>query len=322
MSETESYKYDVAISFLARDLTIAKDLADRLEGLRVFVYDREKEELLGGDGMEKFGEIFSSRSALNVVLHRAGWGDTKWTAFEERHIKTRALEDGARSVFVVRLDDEPLRRWIPPYHVYASEATDTRDQQVGAIRLRAKELGAEVRKLSAAEKAIQQVKRKDAERRREERLRSPTAGEEIDAEAQRLFQEILRIGGDIDAGQASLRLSCGAYGDQCVVSSSKVSVALVVMRVGNTLRQRVLRVNWWQGRHELPSSANPHPGGSRHLSADEYEPVIGEDDAWAWKWDARSSQSPRVVFLFSVEPQKSTQLAEEILTRLVEKASG
>jgi hypothetical protein len=115
--------------------------------------------------------------------------------------------------------------------------------------------------------------------------------------------------------------SAAAYGDRCVVTSSKASVALAVMRVGNTLRERVLRVSWWQGSHDLPSSANPDPGGHRYLSADEYEPVIDEDDEWAWRWDANTPPS-RVTFLFFSEAKKSAQLAEDIITRLVEKASA
>ncbi len=87
------FKYDVAFSFLARDLGIAQDLENRLTpGLSTFVYARRKEELLGRDGMDSFSEVFRRDTRLSVVLFRNGWGETEWTAFEETAIKSRALE--------------------------------------------------------------------------------------------------------------------------------------------------------------------------------------------------------------------------------------
>jgi hypothetical protein len=46
----QQFKYDVAFSFLAADLAIANDLQARLApGLNTFVYERQKENLLGRD---------------------------------------------------------------------------------------------------------------------------------------------------------------------------------------------------------------------------------------------------------------------------------
>jgi hypothetical protein len=69
-------RYDVAFTFLARDLAVAKDLADRLApGLKTFVYDRQKEELLGGDGMERFAQVFRHNARLAVILHHGASAD-------------------------------------------------------------------------------------------------------------------------------------------------------------------------------------------------------------------------------------------------------
>jgi len=93
MESERSYKYDVAFSFLAADLSVAKDLQGRLEpGLAVFMYERRKEELLGRDGMDVFSEVFRRDTRLSVILYRKGWGETAWTGFEESAIKSRALD--------------------------------------------------------------------------------------------------------------------------------------------------------------------------------------------------------------------------------------
>src|SRR5690242_9600332 len=66
-----------AISFLSRDARIAEELADLLSpGLRVFVYPRNQEDLLGGDG---HGAICASlRSRLSPRRDSSPWAFRKW----------------------------------------------------------------------------------------------------------------------------------------------------------------------------------------------------------------------------------------------------
>ena len=80
----ESPKYDIAISFLCQDQNLAKALCDQLSnGLEVFFFSHNQEELAGSDGLESMREPFRNESRLNVVLYRPGWGKTPWTAVEE-----------------------------------------------------------------------------------------------------------------------------------------------------------------------------------------------------------------------------------------------
>src|SRR5687768_3991511 len=103
MPTEQTYKYDVAFSFLAADLGVAKDLASRLSpGLTVFVFDRFKEDLIGRDGMDAFSEVFRRDARLSVILFRKGWGETPWTGFEESAIKSKALETRFTSLMVVK----------------------------------------------------------------------------------------------------------------------------------------------------------------------------------------------------------------------------
>jgi len=59
--------------------------------LEVFVYSKKQDQLAGTDGMESFREVFREQSRLNVVLFRAGWGETRFTRVELAAIKDLTL---------------------------------------------------------------------------------------------------------------------------------------------------------------------------------------------------------------------------------------
>jgi len=70
-------KYDVAISFLVQDLTLAQAIRDKLsEGLEVFFFPHNQEELAGTDGLESMRTPFLHESRVNLVLYREKWGNT------------------------------------------------------------------------------------------------------------------------------------------------------------------------------------------------------------------------------------------------------
>lgn len=110
----EGFKYDVAISFLWQDLAKATALKQLLEpSLSVYVASEEKEATLGTDALESFRRVFRYESRMAVILHRKAWGETPMTAAEEIGIKDRATLTHMKSFVVVRMDDAPLRVWIP-----------------------------------------------------------------------------------------------------------------------------------------------------------------------------------------------------------------
>jgi len=88
-------RYDVAISFLSKDEAIGAALRDRLsDGLNVFYYPRNQEELAGTDGLETMRTPFFDNSRVVVVLYREPWGKTPWTRVEETAIKDGCFEHG------------------------------------------------------------------------------------------------------------------------------------------------------------------------------------------------------------------------------------
>jgi hypothetical protein len=70
--------YDVAISFLAKDESIAAAIEAALVGLKVFFFPHQQEELIGTNGLESMRDPFLKARVL-VVLYRTPWGETPWT---------------------------------------------------------------------------------------------------------------------------------------------------------------------------------------------------------------------------------------------------
>src|SRR4051794_39241639 len=98
-------EYDIAISFLHRDESLALQLFNRLaETFHVFVYSKRQESLAGTDGLETFRRTFRSDSRLVVVLYRDGWGKTPWTRVEEQAIQDRFLKEGWNWLLFATLD--------------------------------------------------------------------------------------------------------------------------------------------------------------------------------------------------------------------------
>lgn len=135
--------YDVAISFLYRDLALAQALYDQLsQSLKVFFYPRNQEEIAGTDGLESMREPFRHQSRLNVVLYRAEWGKTPWTGVEEVAVKDSCLATSFKSIFFFVIEPtSQIPVWLPETHVRFNFADFTLEQAVGAIKSRVQERG-------------------------------------------------------------------------------------------------------------------------------------------------------------------------------------
>jgi hypothetical protein len=153
MSDEHKFKHDVAFSFLAPDLTLATQFADALAPLTSFVYSRKQEVLAGTDGQESFRAAFRFESRLNVVLLRAGWGETPWTRVEQAAIQERCLKDGWEHLLVVNLDGSAPPKWMPAVNLYLDLRTFPFEQAVGAIKRQAQQLGSDIRPQTHTDKA-------------------------------------------------------------------------------------------------------------------------------------------------------------------------
>lgn len=148
--------YDVAISFLRRDEPHALEIHSKLgENLKVFVYSKNQEELVGTDGLESFREVFRRGSRMVVVLYREGWGHTPWTRVEEAAIKDRFLEEGWQWLLFVMLDDTNTPpKWLPDSEIRLNYRQYGPEQLLGAIKLRSQRLGIVLRTETALDRAM------------------------------------------------------------------------------------------------------------------------------------------------------------------------
>jgi hypothetical protein len=201
MSDERAPRFDVAISFLSRDLRLAETIRNELQpGLTCFVYSRHQEDVAGRDGLEQFRQIFRHDARLNVVLYRGGWGETPWTAVEEKAIEGSALHSRFRTLFLVQIEKEAtLPVWVPETLINLQFAEFGLDGIVGAIKSRALELNANFRTESTLELATRlhrehanSLRRKSKEISNEALESGLEAAKAVLDEAGRICEEIVR----------------------------------------------------------------------------------------------------------------------------------
>ena len=153
----EEFKYDVALSFLVRDISLATALRDKLsESLKVFFFSHNQEELAGTDGLESMRKPFLLESRLNVVLFRELWGHTPWTGVEESAIRDSCLKCSFHNVFFLMVEPkDPKPVWLPDTPVRFNLGEYSLEQAVGAIKLRVQERGGHFEPLTPLRKADQ-----------------------------------------------------------------------------------------------------------------------------------------------------------------------
>jgi hypothetical protein len=251
MSESET-KYDVAISFLHTDETLASAIDARLsEQFNVFVYSKRQEELAGTNGLESFREVFSAESRLVVVLYREGWGSTPFTRVEQQAITDRFLEDGWDFLLFVMLNhsDQPPK-WLPKSEIRLSFQQYGLDQLLGAIKVRAQKLGSRVR----SETTVDRAKRFEAESRaradREELLRnegSAAVRQEWDRLVKAISAKITETNNHL-----SYKIHFAIGRDEFAARVRNISLTFCLELVYPTTESRI-NVAEWGGQFFLPN---------------------------------------------------------------------
>jgi hypothetical protein len=146
-------KYDVAISFLSSDEPIARELYEGLEGLETFFYPRRQEEMAGTDGLETMRRPFLDCRVM-VVLYREGWGETPWTGVEAQAIKEHCHKTQYRGLMFVQLEKPARPQWVPETHIYFNMLDFGMEQLIGAVKLRALEIGSRIAPLDPIARGV------------------------------------------------------------------------------------------------------------------------------------------------------------------------
>lgn len=242
---SDEQEYDVAISFLAEDETLAVQIRDALDPpLNVFVYSRKQRKLAGRDGVEAFREVFGGHARLALVLYRGGWGQTSWTRVEETAIKEVCLEHGWERMFLVRLERESsVPKWVPKPHLYLDLNAFGFADLIGAIKARLIELDVELAPISPTDRASAQAKQRKFDEETEQLLaqsNNPFLGalEHVKGKLTELGNKVSeQTGWDVAVGEGAL---IGGF----IISAEGQTVQLTMREVyANTARNAYVEVN-------------------------------------------------------------------------------
>jgi hypothetical protein len=295
--------YDVAFSFRMADLHAIERLADLIAPLSSFVYARKQGEIVTKDGMETFGSVFGVESALNVVLYRAGYGESGWTVFERDTITGRCLKEGWDSLAMFKTDGSPPPKWVPATYIYGDFAVMDLEAIAGVIRYRAKQVGVDVHRESAADKMKRLIEREAFERETE---RLATSGEAFRAIEESLTEMFDHISKTVDK-YATPEVP-GKVGQHGVIL-----LAVNLGSVGTYLNYRnqygrvtggELRLRFFDGPVELPGQSMI--GQPNEILS--YAATVTRTPALQWCWQLQN------------KPRSSMEVAEFVLSELVQLA--
>jgi hypothetical protein len=258
-------QYDVAISFLSKDEPIATAIHQNLtEGLKVFFFPRNQEELAGTDGLESMRTPFFDDSRVMVVLYREPWGKTPWTRVEETAIKESCLEYGWQRLFFIVLDRESsLPIWLPKNYVRFNFADFGLEQAIGAIKARVQENGGQYLPPTPAKRA-EIFKAEELFRRDKGRMNSVEGTKAIFSSVADLFSQVERDCADIsERGLLQIRyaksLQEGRVDQRCSMTDDHVGLAVAwLQRYSSNLVDAYLVVREFAGGLILPGE-----GGQR-----------------------------------------------------------
>jgi len=290
-------RYDAAISFLSKDEAIAAAIYQRLaEGLEVFFFPRNQEDLAGTDGLESMRKPFYDDSRVMVVLYREPWGKTPWTRVEETAIKEACLEHGwQRLLFIVLDRASALPVWLPTSHVRFNYADFGLEQAVGAIKARVQENGGQLLPLTALKRA-EIFKADELYRRDKSRMNSEEGLRTIVNGVAELFRQIDKHCAEVNA-RGALRIRCGTEFQErnsvqtCVMTDGHVGLCVVwYQRFSNTLDNSSLVVTEYVGGLILPGEMGQrmYLNQPRKLCESKYSPELSLAREYGWRRDGDS----------------------------------
>jgi hypothetical protein len=279
-------KWDVAISFLIQDASIAQALYEKLsEGLTVFFSPRRQEEIAGTDGMEIFRQTFLTESRLNVVVYRERWGHTPWTAVEAAAIRDSCVQNQFRNIFVFNVEETRVfPNWLPHTHMRFDLGEYTIDQVIGAIKLRVAEQGGRYQPLTPLKRAESLKAEQEYEWERSS-MRSEEGIRKIRGQVQELFAEIDRQCADVRA-HGHLDIECEVNQQACILRFEGVGMIVIwQQRYMNSLDDGGLSVDEYDGhlRFNRDQGAFVHFQNPDRIKHTDYEPSLSRSREYGWQ---------------------------------------
>jgi hypothetical protein len=272
-------KYDVAISFLSSDESIAAGFYHALsDGLDVFFYPRKQEDLAGTNGLVSMRSPFLDGARLVVVLYREPWGETQWTRVEATAIKEGLLKHGFQRLFFVMLDNAAPPPWVPEAHVRFNYSDFGLEQAVGAIKARVQDQGGTTAPRTALRRA--ELSKQETQFLEEKKqLQSASGLEVVQRETAKLFAAIESVCSQINAGgNASIEITSERH--QCHLRGRLVSLVVSLQRSHSGCE---LTVREFDGRLAMLGERLYYPDGEpKVLRENRFLPELNRAREYGW----------------------------------------
>jgi hypothetical protein len=260
--DQNSFKYDVAFSFLAQDESLATELNDLLQDrLKTFLYSKRQGEIAGTDGGKTFNRVFGEESRIVVVLYRPEWGSTPWTRIEETAICNRAYVHGHDFVLIIPIDDPPTSpKWLPKTRLWIGLNRWGLEGATSVIEARVQEQGGEPHEETVQECADRLKRELKFSECRDKFLNSfegvHAANQEfelLDKEIQRL---IIEIKNSIDLN-IKRDMNQAAAVKQILILGFKLGFRVIwKCHYTNTLDNSLLAIELWDDHPPFPGIIN------------------------------------------------------------------
>jgi hypothetical protein len=288
-------KYDVAISFLAKDEAIAKDLYDRLtEVFNVFHFPHNQEDLVGTNGLESMREPFFD-SRVVVVLYRDPWGKTPWTGVEETAIGERCLKQGWPGLVFVNLDQTSATpKWVPNTHVRFGMEAYGMEGLVGVIKARVQEHGGKLVPADAASE-MRRIQRETTFLADRDNMMSDRRWieETVHASIKSALEEVVRLADEANA-KHGFKIAAGARDKSCILRSGFVSLGIgfeqpIFNRVSDYMRDECyLRASEFSGTLLLPGENAMVMHRPRELKRHKLKVDVSETRSLVWREEGKT----------------------------------
>lgn len=253
--ESEEYKYDVALSFLAQDEPLAAQLNDFLQDrLRIFLYSKRQGEIAGTDGEKSFNAVFGKAARLVVVLYRSNWGETPWTRIEATAIRNRAFEHGYDFVKFIPLDEPPsVPKWLPRTQIWVGLKRWGVSGAASVIEARVEELGGEPHEETVTERAARLARSMKFAERRKQFLNSGEGVTAANEEFEILRGELDRLTASIKEAANSISFTLKHAPRQILILGEGPALSINWQyRFANSLDGARLEVSLWRGHPPFP----------------------------------------------------------------------
>lgn len=284
----DSFKYDVAISFLSADLDVAQKLNELLrDRMEVFLFTERQGDVVGPDGIDQMNAVYGKEARIAVVLYRDGWGKKGWTGVEETAIKNRGLEQGWDFVLMIPLEEHPtLPVWVPRGNIWLSYPHYGLTAALPVIERLLEQLGGHAQPLTAAAHLAQQARHSAWIRERDSKRSSETDGvAAANQHAAALFAELEKTVTNEPAAGITFKQSRKSVRIWTQAPEQEGTTVTITWSLPyrNVLSRSGLHVMVWEGYASLDGENLVRMEEPRKRATHEFDFEWSESRQWVWQ---------------------------------------